>query len=64
MLITDRQNGKVIIFDSAGRCTRAISGIITAENKEISFKQPYGISVDGTDKVYVTDIELNAVFIF
>ena len=41
-----------------------VLGISDSEGRKINFKQPYGVAVDGTDKVYVTDYERNAVFVF
>lgn len=63
VLLTDRENAQLLIFDVNGNTTCRVSGIMDSQGREVKFKQPYGVVVDGTDKVYVTDIELNAVFV-
>ena len=64
LLVTDRENAKLYVIDLNNNMTSRVSGIIDSSNgRQISFKQPYGILVDGTDKVYVSDFEANAMFV-
>lgn len=64
LLVTDRENAKLYVIDLNNNMTTRVSGIIDSSNgREIAFKQPYGILVDGTDKVYVSDFEANAMFV-
>lgn len=64
LLVTDRENGKLYIIDCNNNITSRVSGIIDSSNgREIAFKQPYGVLVDGTDKVFVSDFEANAMFV-
>ena len=63
ILVTDRENGKLLIIDLHTNTTTRVSGIVDSHGREIPFKQPYGVVVDGTDKVYVSDIERNALFV-
>ena len=63
ILLTDRENGKLLVLDSNGVCTKRIAGITDSLGREIKFKQPYGVLVDGTDKVFITDMEKNSVFV-
>ena len=64
LLVTDRENGKLLICDNNGQNITEISGIVDPLGRESRFKQPYGVIVDGTDKIVVTDVELNAIFVF
>ena len=64
LLVTDRENAKLYVIDLNNNMTSRISGIIDSSNgREILFKQPYGVLVDGTDKVFVSDFEANAMFV-
>lgn len=63
VLMTDRERAQVLIFDLHGNTTTRVLGIMNSQGHEVKFKQPYGIAVDGTDKVYVTDIERDSVFV-
>lgn len=63
VLLTDCENAQLLIIDTNNNVTTRVSGIIDTHGRQISFKQPYGVAVDGTDKVFVSDIERNAIFI-
>ncbi|XP_066919906.1 uncharacterized protein [Clytia hemisphaerica] len=63
ILVTDRENAQLLIIDLHTNTTTRVSGITDSHGREITFKQPYGVVVDGTDKVYVSDIERNALFV-
>jgi len=63
LLVTDRENAKLLIIDLIGNITTRVSGVIDSHGRQLDFKQPCGVMVDGTDKVFVTDIERNAIFV-
>lgn len=63
LLVTDRENGKLLIFDCHSNHMTCVSGIIDSHGNQTHFKQPYGVIVDGTDKIILTDNELDAVFV-
>lgn len=64
LLVTDRENGQLLIIDLNSNTTTRVTGIVDSNGRKIPFKQPYGVLVDGTDKVFVTDIETNAMYVF
>ena len=63
LLVTDRENAKLFVIDLNNNQTSRVGGIMDSNGREIRFKQPYGVLVDGTDKVFVSDIEANSMFV-
>lgn len=64
LLITDRENCRLIICDVKEKQVHHVSGITNGNDKRIKFHHVHGVFVDGTDKIMVTDTEMNSVFLF
>ena len=63
VLVTDRESGKLLLFDAQGKLVTQCSGIVDTNGKRVPFKQPCGVVIDGTDKIAVSDSELNSILV-
>ena len=62
LLIVDRTGCRVLICDKdTGVMVSQVLGVTTADGDIIPFQHPFGVVVDGTDKIMITDVILNSI---